>query len=279
MKDFLRRHTPKKILDVLIVLSRSTADAGDAVRGRLIPPRHMRGPVGGQDDFLQVGNEFLGYFKNQGGIRPDHHVLEVGCGVGRMAIPLTTYISKTGTYDGFDIVPEGIKWCSERITTRHPNFRFKHADIRNKMYNPNGRLTPATFQFPYSDETFDFIFLTSVFTHMLERDMNHYFSEICRVLKQDGRCFITWFLLNNESKHLIESGHSTLQFSYPIERGLTTDPRVPESAIAYEESDVLEIYKRNGISLIRPIFYGSWCGRKEYLSYQDICVGHKGGLH
>jgi SAM-dependent methyltransferase len=192
-----------------------------------------------------------------------------------MAMPLTKYLSKSGSYDGFDIVPRAIKWCSNNITSRYPNFRFHFADIYNKHFNPNGRLTAADFRFPYGDGMFDLVFLTSVFTHMLQNDVEHYLSEISRVLKLDGRCLITWLLLNEESKQLIERGNSSVALLHRVERSLTVDKDVPEKAVAYEEADVLKFYARQGLRLTRPIYYGSWCGRSEYLSYQDISIAYK----
>lgn len=47
--------------------------------------------------------------------------------------------------------------------------------------------------------SFDFVFLTSVFTHLLPEDMNNYFSEVVRVLTHARRCLITYFLLTFES--------------------------------------------------------------------------------
>jgi SAM-dependent methyltransferase len=274
MKTFLRKHTPKPIWDALASGKSSVKDAADLMRG--LPPRSMRAFVG-PSDFRRYGYEFLAYFKEHGGLKPDHRVLEVGCGIGRMAIPLTKYLSESGSYDGFDVIPHAITWCSDKITPRYPNFRFQLADIWNRVHNPNGRLKAADFRFPYDDGAFDFIFLSSVFEHMLPRDVNHYFSEISRVLRPGGRCLITWFLLNNESKHLIERGKSRKQFAYPIGSCLTIDPKVPEAAIAYEESDVLELYTQHGITISHPIYYGSWCGRTEHLSRHDICIGHKSG--
>src|SRR5262249_20343683 len=148
-------------------------------------------------------------------------------------------------------------------------------DVWNKEYNPNGRLRAKDFRFPFNEGVFDFVFLTSVFTHMLQDDVENYFSEISRVLRPNGRCLITWFLLNHESRQLIEDGKSSLPFAFPIEGGLTISQNIPEAATAYEEADVIELYARKGIGLSRPIHYGLWCGRSEYLSYQDICIGHK----
>ncbi len=56
---------------------------------------------------------------------------------------------------------------------------------------------------------------------------------------------------------------------------MTTDPNIPETAIAYEEAQVRDILSRNGLEIDQPIHFGSWCGRKHFVSYQDIVVARK----
>jgi SAM-dependent methyltransferase len=193
-----------------------------------------------------------------------------------MAIPLTTFLSADGSYDGFDIVPHGIAWCSRRITRRFPQFRFRLVPVRNRDYNPRGEATAATFRFPYPDDTFDFVFLTSVFTHMVASEVENYMREIARVLKPGGTSFITWFLLNDESRSLLAGGHSSLHFQHAVESGLTVDAMVPEQAVALTEEDVLAWYRSNGMALDAPPYYGSWCGRRVHVDFQDIIVARKG---
>jgi len=98
-----------------------------------------------------------------------------------MAAPLTRYLHEKGAYDGLDIVKQGVDWCNKHIHRRHPNFNFHHADIYNKQYNPNGKLRATDFRFPFPDDSYDFVFLTSVFTHILVDDVEHYTDEIRRV--------------------------------------------------------------------------------------------------
>ena len=127
---------------------------------------------------------------------------------------MTSSLDSTGRYEGFDIVEEGIAWCSEHISPRYPNFNFVHADIYNARYNPDGRIQSADFVFPYEDESFDFVLATSVFTHMLPGDVEHYLMEIVRVLRPAGRTLITFLLLNDESLRLTEADRSMLAFPY-----------------------------------------------------------------
>ena len=134
-------------------------------------PSKEEGMTVGNGDFKEIGEEFLQLFTRLGGLKPNHDVLDVGCGIGRMALALVNYLEPTSRFEGFDIVKHGIDWCEKNITTRWPNFNFQHSDIYNKCYNESGRQVSRKYQFPYEDNSFDFVFLTSVFTHMLPRDM------------------------------------------------------------------------------------------------------------
>jgi SAM-dependent methyltransferase len=243
---------------------------------KIRPPDELIYIGEGPKAFERMGEEFFRHFVELGGLKPDERVLDVGCGIGRMAVPLTSYLSNRGSYEGFDVVAKGVNWCKENITPRYPNFRFHLADIYNKRYNRKGKQRAEEYTFPYEDESFDFVFLTSVFTHMLPKGVENYVSEISRVLKPGGRCLITYFLLIEESLALIEEGRSDWRFRHA--RGgwcRVEDPDQPERAVAYDEQYVYRLYRRYSLQLTRPVAYGSWCGREEFLGYQDIVVAAK----
>ncbi len=227
----------------------------------------------GDGDFEATGDEFLRYFVDLGGLKPDDRVLDVGCGVGRMARPLTKYLGR-GSYEGIDIVPRGIQWAQRHITGRYPSFRFQLADIHNLAYNPSGRFPPTRYRFPFNDNEFDFVFLTSVFTHMLTPDMHHYLREIARMLRPGGRSLITYFLLNDEARQLSNVGLSSLDFRFSRDGCRVVDDRVPENVVAFEEADIRELYRDLGFS-VETVRYGAWPGRTDYLSYQDLVVARK----
>lgn len=216
--------------------------------------------------------EYLHYFIKFGGLKPDERVLDVGCGIGRMAIPLSQYLDGRGSYEGFDIVANWISWCKKKITPKYPNFRFTQVDVFNRVYNPNGKYKASEYRFPYQNESFDFVFLKSVFTHMLIRDMDNYFREIARVLKKGKRCLMTFFLLNKESVRLVNAGKSEMNFRYKGPRYRTIDMKVRERAIAYDEDFIRPLYRRYGLDITEPIRYGSWCGRKNFLRFQDTIM-------
>ena len=269
-------YMPHQIRPIMGRIYYFPVDTIDLLLGRrdeLTPPKGMT--FVGYGNFKKIGGEFLRYFIELGGLKPNEKVLDVGCGIGRMAVPLTKYLKDGGVYEGFDIVADGIDWCRKKITPKYPVFHFQLADIYNKRYNPKGKYKASDYKFPYENESFDFVFLTSVFTHMLPKDMENYFSEIVRVLKRNGRCLITFFLLNTESLKLIDARLSTLDFKYYIKGYRTINKNRPESAVAYDEKFIKDIYEKYELNIVEPIHYGSWCGRGNFLSYQDIIMASK----
>jgi len=189
-------------------------------------------------------------------------VLDVGCGIGRLAIPMADYLDPEGRYEGFDIVAEGIDRCRQNIVAPHGNVHFTLADIYNKEYNPKGRMRPADYRFPYEDDCFDVVVLYSVFTHMLPLDVDRYVSEIARVLKTDGLVFATYYVITPESLELMRtSGHSKMQFKHDLGSHWVHSGRVPELGVAYEEDYLLDLYARHGLSSPPTIYPGRWCGR------------------
>lgn len=267
----LRRFLPRPVRRTLRFGYYLALDGFDLCLGRnkyLVPPRSSN--FVGDGDFVETGNEFLEYFTTLGGLQPSYDVLEVGCGIGRMARPLTGYLA-AGSYEGLDIVPAGIRWCQRNITPRFPRFRFTLADIHNTEYNRKGTLRASEYLFPYAACRFDFCTLTSVFTHMLSADTDHYLAEISRVLRPGGKCLATFFLLNDESRRAVAVQSSSLLFRHSLGDCWTTDPQIPETAVAYDEPAIVKLLEQNGFAL-ESTHYGRWCGRGQYLSYQDILV-------
>src|SRR5207253_6977031 len=68
--------------------------------------------------------EFFKIYVDLCGLKPHERILDVGFGIGRKTYLLTDYLSGEGAYDGIDIVPEGIDFCTRAISSRFPNFRF-----------------------------------------------------------------------------------------------------------------------------------------------------------
>jgi len=224
-----------------------------------------------------VGRTLIKYFIEWLKLKPDERVLDVGCGFGRMANLLSRYLNQSGSYDGLDVMPEAIDWCNKIIpSAKFPNSHFTLASPFNEYYNPSGTFKGSEYKFPFEDQSFDFVLLISVFTHMFPQDMENYLSEISRVLKKGGRCFITYFLLNDESLKLMENSKK-FNFRYQYDGFRSAFNVLPEAAIAYEESTIRELYKKNGLSIMEPVRYGWWSGRKNFShkAGQDVILANK----
>ncbi|MDP8919032.1 MAG: class I SAM-dependent methyltransferase, partial [Pseudomonadota bacterium] len=62
----------------------------------------------GDGDYRAIGVEYLGHYVRLGELKPSDRVLDIGCGIGRMAVPLTQYLDpETAFYEGIDPVNEG----------------------------------------------------------------------------------------------------------------------------------------------------------------------------
>lgn len=232
------------------------------------------GFVGG-GDYLAIAQEFLGYFVNLGGLRPFDRVLDVGCGFGRMVYGLMKHLDERGSYEGFDTAKHLIDWAVKNLAPHLPRYGFQHVDLKNQAYNPAGAICPQDFVFPYGDREFDFVFLSSVFTHMFLDDIKNYVEQIYRVMKPGGRLLLTAFLLNEETEALIKAGKSTLAFDWcEFANCYTPYPHLPEAAIGIPAPVMNYILSTRGFK-IRTLHPGSWCGRESFTSYQDIIVAWK----
>jgi SAM-dependent methyltransferase len=234
----------------------------------LKPPRSMMNV--GAGDFRESGEGYLDRFIDTGRLTPSGRVLDVGCGIGHMAVPLTTYLDERGGYDGFDVIEQGIKWCHTRITPRFPNFRFRRIDIYNGEYNPKGKVRPAEFVFPYDAGSFDLVIVTSVFTHMRLGDIHHYLAEVGRVLRVGGRCFATVFL--SDTSAATGAGPGLERFRHRLDESRTIDERSPEKALAHPEIAIRASFEAHDLCIDEPIHYGAWRKYADLLGSQDVIV-------
>jgi SAM-dependent methyltransferase len=204
-------------------------------------------------------------------------VLNIGYGRGQKALPLTRYLNNE--YEGFDVNSREIEWATRNISPKYPNFHFQFIDIYNKSYNPKGKYRASEYKFPYSNESFDFVFLISVFTHMLPQSMENYLSEIVRVLKKGGMTFASYFLLNEVSLKFcdtnLDAKSTHIDFKYNFGNYRVAFKDNSAHAIAYSEKYIRRLYDRYGLKIVEPIRYGSWCGRKKFFEFQDIIIASK----
>jgi hypothetical protein len=110
---------------------------------------------------------------------------------------------------------------------------------------------------------------------MLPEGLERYMSEF--VLKNGGRAFMTFYLLNDESLRAIETGKPDAQFRFEHSLGScrVTYQDAPDYIVGYSEEFVTRAARHAGLRVREPISYGQWCGREQFLSWQDVVVGEK----
>lgn len=222
----------------------------------------------GSGDFLQQGKNHLHYLKKYQNLSPKDHVLDIGCGIGRTATALTTFLDKEGGYDGFDVVKKGIDWCNKTISKDFSNFRFLYVPLSNDLYTKDSKKA-IDFVFPYPDNTFDQCFLFSVFTHMQPNEIAHYLNEIYRVLKKDGQCLATFFIYDDK---ITDYQKSMFPIDYHDYRLM--NERVKSANIAFN-SRYLDVLFKNSQLQKSAFIKGYWTDfstKSKDRDYQDIIL-------
>lgn len=150
----------------------------------LVPPRSLAMRVGGGDengntypDFLISGFKIasdLKYLMRQYGVDETklNHTLDFGCGPAR-AVRYLSYERYGGAKSGCDIDVEAITWNKEHI----PGVNFF--------------VSPARPPLPIANETFDFIYAISIFTHFNEEFQDLWLEELARVSSPNAILILT----------------------------------------------------------------------------------------
>lgn len=114
------------------------------------------------------------------GLRPEHSLIDVGCGSGRLAKQLAGYLS--GGYLGIDIVPALVSYARQRFS--RPDWRFEVA---------------GDLKIPAADGQADMVCFFSVFTHLRHEESYLYLEEAKRVLRGGGKVVFSFleFLLSS----------------------------------------------------------------------------------
>lgn len=231
----------------------------------------------GSGDFIKQGEHHLYLLREYAYLGKSDYVLDIGSGIGRTAVALTKYLNKEAKYEGFDVVEKGVKWCNSKIKRDFPNFNFAYVPLNNDLYNTSVKKA-SKFKFPYEKDTFDVVFLFSVFTHMKISEIDNYLSEIQRVLKPKAKCLATFFLYNSENENKISS---IKNFGFPVKKEgfRLMSENVKSANIAIEENllkQMISTKKLKIVSIMDGVWKSEFSSRKSISNeYQDIVILEK----
>lgn len=205
----------------------------------------------GGKNFTAFGNLLADLLEKFALLNNKSKVLEIGCGCGRTAFALSGKLDDGG-YVGMDIEKISLESCKDRPIFIRKSFDFVYLDIKNDEYNPDGKNYANTYTFPYNDDSFDVIFLVSVFTHMLTADVTNYIKEISRMLKPGGVCMTTTFLM--------DKGRETngLSFPFKCDEHYYYDQSLPEVAVGYYLDFYLKEFSSSSMRQLQEPLWGGW---------------------
>ncbi|QRG08429.1 class I SAM-dependent methyltransferase [Xanthobacter dioxanivorans] len=146
--------------------------------------------------FIFVGLEWVEFLISHCRLLPDHAVLEIGSGAGRIALPLSRYLLPSGLYFGLEADQQLVDFCTATIPSS--NFTFDHF---TEMRGTPDQATSAdsnTAKFPYPDQFFDVVFASSVFSRLPLDEAILCLREITRVLKPGGRALLSAFAITRD---------------------------------------------------------------------------------
>ena len=224
--------------------------------------------VGG-GDFHQIGQQYFDWFRTSTDLKPDAHVLDMGCGAGRLAFPLANYLGPEGAYTGFDLSERALAFA-RRHARGEARITFVRADVKSREYGGTGGQA-AGYRFPVEDGSVDAALAISLFSHLLPEDAAAYLAEAGRVLKPGGRLCLTGFLV--EPGMALQAAVLPLQ---PYRDGAwAADPREPERAIGFEREVFEGWLAAAGLQLAEPVEPGHWSGTTRLGEFQDRIVVEK----
>ena len=234
--------------------------AGDAIARMLawpfpelrdLPPNHLCIRVGtgnrifnGHLIFIRAGNECWLTFLSRQYCTFKSDVTELGCGCGRIAgalrdPPWDPWFK--GTYVGVDIDSEMIEYC--RSNFPEDRFQFILSPHRSATYSPSN--SPYAQETPSKliiadEQSKDFVYSLSLYSHLLETEAIEYMQESYRILRTNGIMFMTFFCI----EHVELGGRWT--FRQRRGNAYIEDARYPEAAVAYHEAFVIDVAKKCG---------------------------------
>ena len=238
-----------------------------------LPPESLRSAIG-DGDFWKTGHAIVDQVRAEVGDMAGMDVLDIGCGLGRVAFFLDDEIGPAGSYTGFDANEDYTDWCRESLGLSPERFSFQAFDLFSTLYNPSGSVTAEEFVFPWPDESFDLLIATSLFTHLEGAETANFARQAHRVLRPGGRFFASFYVLNEGVNERVEAGETWPVFPFVREYGRIGDEEAPEKAVAHKQEWLEDLLIKQLDFELQAFNEGFWRSNKAP-NYQDDVVLRK----
>jgi ubiquinone/menaquinone biosynthesis C-methylase UbiE len=147
------------------------------------------------------------------GLKPDHALLDFGCGIGRLAVQAIPYLS-AGKYCGVDISPTLLSQAKQRCAALGPSscridwLLERHPSLSQLL-----------------DASFDYAAAFSVFTHIEHEDTLHYLQSLRRIIRPGGKLLFSHLLIeeNGAAKQIFtQSSNCSIRARYSKVRNIVS---------------------------------------------------------
>ncbi|HKY43378.1 MAG TPA: class I SAM-dependent methyltransferase [Pyrinomonadaceae bacterium] len=136
-------------------------------------------PAAGHDFFLPLYDplvRFLGFDRSrqelisQANVKPDHHILDIGCGTGTFVVLLKRQFPAAEVI-GLDPDPKALRRAKSKVARAAVSVQLDQG---------------FSDELPYESESFDRVFSSFMFHHLEEQEREKTLKEVLRVLKPGG---------------------------------------------------------------------------------------------
>ncbi len=218
---------------------------------RKLPPNHLRMRIGVGNNFfrnqawyMNVAKDFWFFAMSQSWVKMDSTIVDIGCGCGKFAHHLRDYefngSTFRGKYIGIDIDLEMLDWCRHHFDQER--FEFYQSTHVSRVYNENG--DGSLYTLPIPSNTVNFVFSSSLFTHLLERELENYMIESFRVLVPRGIMAMNCYLMDYPPPTM--GGRHT--FQHRIKEAFVESLKLPEAAVAFNSSFFVDLAAKIGFT-------------------------------
>jgi ubiquinone/menaquinone biosynthesis C-methylase UbiE len=164
-------------------------------------------PAAGHDLFLPLYDpivRFMGFDRSrqeliaQANIKPDHHILDIGCGTGTFVVLLKRQFPAAQVV-GLDPDPKALRRAQNKVARAAVLVQLDRG---------------FSDQLPYESASFDRVFSSFMFHHLDEQDREETLKEVLRVLKPGGSFHLLDFTADegaNGFLHRFVQSHARLK--------------------------------------------------------------------
>ena len=220
-------------------------------RGQPIPPLALRNHMCGEaflsnDFYLQSAVVEATRLPAQLGFRPGSRVIDVGCGLGRLATGMIEELGEDVDYLGIEPNRPFYEWCRDNIEASHPAYRFVHVDVVSELYNPQGTVDGDALRLPVETDSVDIVYVWGVFTNIIPEHVETYVAEFRRVVRDGGRIFLTAYVEDD-----------CPQVSFNPEGYVPFDYVVPLNVVRFNRAWVFSLFEKDDLEVVDFRYHGA----------------------